>query len=210
MLKIKFNINEFTKIFLRRFEGKNERKRISFNLYQFQRPLSCFSVSFLLQPPFLLQHLFFFSVSALFFLLQRPLFFLFLFLFRRFSFYFSIPFLFFFFFFSSPHFFFSFDVLPFFQPKILFQPKTFFNPRYFFSPKISPRLWFSASFFSSFSAPLFFLLMCCPFSSAPLFFCACLLLYSLPTSKAIKISSFGSVYPRPNILSNCFTSLLFE
>ena len=81
--------------------------------------------------PSLLQHLFFFSVLVLFFLLQRPLFF-------------------------SPAltFFFSFDVLPFFQPKILFQPKTFFSPRYFFNPKISPCLWFSASFFSSFSTHL--------------------------------------------------------
>ena len=59
MLKIKFNINEFTIIFLRRFEGKNECKRISFSLYQLQRPFSCFSVSFLLQRLFLL-----FLVSA--------------------------------------------------------------------------------------------------------------------------------------------------
>ena len=59
MLKIKFNINEFSIIFLRRFKGKNERKRISFSLYQLQRPFSCFSVSFLLQRPFLL-----FLVSA--------------------------------------------------------------------------------------------------------------------------------------------------
>ena len=59
MLKIKLNINKFTIIFLRRFEGKNERKRISFSLYQLQRPFSCFSVSFLLQRPFLL-----FLVSA--------------------------------------------------------------------------------------------------------------------------------------------------
>ena len=103
MLKIKFNINEFKIIFLRRFEGKNERKRISFSLYRLQCPLSCFLVSFLLQPPFLLQRLFFFSVSALFFLLQRP-------------FFFSLV----------PHFFFSLDVLPFF-----FSPKYFFNPKRF-------------------------------------------------------------------------------
>ena len=99
MLKIKFNINEFTIIFLRRFDGKNERKRISFSLYQLQRPFSVpvlflfqfqrfsvvsaappffnfsFSVSFMLQRPFL-----FFSFlpwsaapfsSSLFFLGQR-------------------------------------------------------------------------------------------------------------------------------------------
>ena len=59
MLKIKLNINKFTIIFLRRFEGKKERKRISLSLYQLQRPFSCFSVSFLLQRPFLL-----FLVSA--------------------------------------------------------------------------------------------------------------------------------------------------
>ena len=40
MLKIKFNINEFTIIFLRSIEGKNECKRISFSLYQLQRLLS--------------------------------------------------------------------------------------------------------------------------------------------------------------------------
>ena len=75
---------------------------------------------------------------------------------------------------------------PFLQTCCLFfsaqnlQPKTFFNsaqnvfasaqnlfqftPKPFFSPKrFSACLWFSASFFSSFSAPLFFLLTCCPF-----------------------------------------------
>ena len=111
---------------------------------------------------FLLQRLFFFSVSALVFLLQRLTFF------------------------------FSLDVLPFFQPKILFQPKTFFSPRYFFSPKISPCLWFSASFLS------FNVLPFSPSLVQPSIF------------KAIKNSSFGSVYPRPNILSSCFTFLLFE
>ena len=51
-----------------------------------------------------------------------------------------------------------------------------------------------------------------PFSSAPLF-CSSpfsFQFFFLPTSKAIKKSSFGSIYPRPNILSSCFTSLLFE
>ena len=131
---------------------------------------------------------------------------------------------------SSPLFLFSYDALLSASVSFLLQPSfsflqpsfsffltccPFFSPKYFFSPKcflaqnVFPCLWFSTSFFSSFSV-LFFFLTCCPFSSAPLFFCACLLLYSLPTSKAIKISSFGSVYPRPNILSNCFTSLLFE
>ena len=60
-----------------------------------------------------------------------------------------------------------------FQPKMfLLQPKTFFSSaqNLFFSPKRFPAqdtfsacLWFSASFFSSFAAPLFFLLTCCPF-----------------------------------------------
>ena len=107
--------------------------------------------------------------------------------FRRFSFCFSIPFL-----FSSASPFLFFNVLPFFQPKILFQPKTFFSPRYFFSPKISPCLWFSASFLS------FNVLPFSPSLVQPSIF------------KAIKNSSFGSVYPRPNILSSCFTFLLFE
>ena len=52
MLKIKFNIKEFTVIFLRRFEGKNECKRISFSLYQLQRPPLLFFSFFSVQPPF--------------------------------------------------------------------------------------------------------------------------------------------------------------
>ena len=44
-----------------------------------------------------------------------------------------------------------------------FSPKYFFSPKRFSAQKISPYLWFSASFFSSFLAPLFFLLTCCPF-----------------------------------------------
>ena len=71
------------------------------------------------------------------------------------------------------------DVLPlFFSPKIFFsapkpflvQPKTFLlPPKTFFSSAQNlfsaqnACLWFSASFFSSFSAPLFFLLTCFPF-----------------------------------------------
>ena len=78
MLKIKFNINEFT-IFLRRFEGKNECKRISFSLYQFQRLPSLFFSLFFASAPFsFLQCLLFFSVSepflscSPFFSGQRP------------------------------------------------------------------------------------------------------------------------------------------
>ena len=99
MLKIKFNINEFTIIFLRSIEGKNECKRISFSLYQLQRllyasvPLSLLLLSSLVSSPF-----FFFS-----FLLWsvRP------------------------FFFSSASLLFSLDVLPFFSPSV--EPKTFFS-----------------------------------------------------------------------------------
>ena len=52
MLKIKFNINEFTIIFLRRFEGKNERKK---NLFQ------CL---FCVSPPFYFRTLFFCSLFS--------------------------------------------------------------------------------------------------------------------------------------------------
>ena len=119
MLKIKFNINEFKIIFLRRFEGKNERKRIFFSVFS----ALLFSASFFL---------FVLSVQLLPFSVQ-PSFFLFCF---------STHFLLLCTFLFQPSLFsFLFDVLPFFfQPKILFQPKTFFSPR------ISPCLWFSASF----------------------------------------------------------------
>ena len=78
MLKIKFNINEFTIIFLRRFEGKNECKRISFSLYQVQ---CLFLVS--VQHPFsffFVQHHFFFllCLAPLFLVsVQRHFFFFF-------------------------------------------------------------------------------------------------------------------------------------
>ena len=65
MLKIKFNINKFTIIFLRRFEGKNEHKRISFSLYQLQRlPSFLFSLCSVQHLPFLLAFIFF-SVHVL-------------------------------------------------------------------------------------------------------------------------------------------------
>ena len=101
MLKIKSNINEFTIIFLRRFERKNECKRISFSLYQLQRllyasvPLSLLLLSSLVSSPF-----FFFSFlpwSAR----RLPLFL------------------------SSAYFSFSSNVLPFFSPSV--EPKMFFS-----------------------------------------------------------------------------------
>ena len=71
MLKIKFNINKFTIIFLRRFEGKNECKRISFSLYQLQRPLLLFFSVFSASAPFSASVPLFFSFS--FFQFRRPL-----------------------------------------------------------------------------------------------------------------------------------------
>ena len=119
MLKIKFNINEFTIIFLRRFEGKNKRKRIFFSVFSASELFSAllFSASFFL---------FVLSIQCLPFSVQ-PSFFLFCF---------STPFLLQRTFLFQPSLFsFLFEVLPFFfQPKILFQPKNFFC------------LWFSASF----------------------------------------------------------------
>ena len=81
--------------------------------------------------------------------------------------------------FFSAFLFFSVHVLPFFQPKTILssaQNLFQFSPKHFFQ---KPQ-------------------HVAPFSSTPLFFCACLLLSFLPTSKA------------KNILSRCFTFLLFE
>ena len=115
---------------------------------------------------------FFFSVSALSFLLQCP----------------SL--------FSSPHFF-LFFWLPFiFQPKILFFSPNVFQ---FFSPNVFQ--FFNPNVFASVQ-PLF--------SSS--FFCFILFLFNplFSLSAPPFFLFFSSVYPRPNILSSCFTSLLFE
>ena len=83
-----------------------------------------------------------------------------------------------------------------FSPKPFFQPKTFSSPRYFFSLFVVQRLllfFFCSATFLSFNV--------LPFSPS---------LVQPSIFKTIKKSSFGSVYPRPNILSSCFTSLLFE
>ena len=100
--------------------------------------------------------------------------------------------------------FFSFCVLPFiFQPKIrLFQPKRFSAPKHFFLPKT----FFSSAqnvffFFSSSATLLFFFFLLYSFLVQPSFF-------SLLAPPFFLF--FSSVYPRPNILFSCFTSLLFE
>ena len=75
MLKIKFNVNEFTIIFLRRFEGKNECKRIFFSVFSASALFSfvlCSGLflSFLLFQPsslFLFSATFLFSVQCFFF-----------------------------------------------------------------------------------------------------------------------------------------------
>ena len=227
MLKIKSNTNEFTIIFFKKIGKKKNAQKISFSLYSVQHPFFVspsfllVSVSFLFSASVFSAPLCFFSAPPLFFSVHVCPFFspktffsaqnnslfspksffsaqnvlpsaqnlfqfsphhcfsLFLFCFSLFSFcwfYFQRTFSFcsappFFFFFFQRLILFSLDVLLFiFQPKIPFQPKTFFNPS-------------SAQD---------------TFSSAPLFFCACLLLSFLPTSKA------------KNILSICFTFLLFE
>ena len=125
MLKIKSNINEFTIIFLRRFERKNECKRISFSLYQLQRllyasaPLSLLLLSSLVSRPF-----FFFSFLP-WSVRRLPIFL------------------------SSTYFSFSSNVLPFFNPSV--EPKMFFSSAqhifFFFSIFSSPFLFqFSTSF----------------------------------------------------------------
>ena len=76
MLKIKSNINEFTIIFLRRFEGKNECKRIFFSVFSASALFSFVLCSTL----FLVKHLSFASFSASFLLSScSPTFFSFLF-----------------------------------------------------------------------------------------------------------------------------------
>ena len=83
---------------------------------------------------------------------------------------------------------FLFDVLPyFFSPKHFFSPNTFSAQEHF-----QPKTFFSPLLFICGSAPPFFLLF------SPSFFLKRLILFFLPTSKA------------KNILSSCFTSLLFE
>ena len=104
--------------------------------------------------------------------------------------------------------FFSTHVCPFFQPKnILFNPKQFslwpkniFLAQTFFNPNVFQ--FFSPNVFASVQ-PLF---------SSSSFFCFILFwfnpLFSLSAPPFFLF--FSSVYPRPNILSSCFTSLLFE
>ena len=206
MLKIKSNTNEFTISFSEKIGKKKNAQKISFSLYSVQHP-------FFVSPSFLLVSVsFLFSASV-----------------------FSAPLC----FFSAPPLFFSVHVRPFFQPKtFLLQPKTFFSSAH--TTVSASFCFVSAFFLfvgSVFSAPflfvqhlLFFFLFQClilfsldmltfifqpkipfqpktffspssaqdTFSLAPLFFCACLLLSFLPTSKA------------ENILSRCFTFLLFE
>ena len=188
MLKIKFNINEFTIIFLRRFEGKNERKRIFFSIFSASALLSASALfSFVL-------------CSALFlsFLLFQPSF---LFLFSA-TILFSVQRCFFFFFFSTP---FLVKHLPFVSFRASFSLSSC-SPTFL---KASPKLVVAQK---AQNVLLQKPQRVAPFSSAPLF-CSSpfsFQFFSLPTSKAIKKSSFGSIYPRPNILSSCFTSLLFE
>ena len=125
MLKIIFNINEFTIIF-----SKKIGKKINVEKLSAQPSLFNFSIA-----PFSILALFFFQIQCLFLLLFSSSQRLFLLLF-------SSP--------SAPLFFFLFfcfiplslahlssfllDVLPFFiSPKIFFSAQPFFSPKYFFS-----------------------------------------------------------------------------
>ena len=103
--------------------------------------------------------------------------------------------------------FFSFGVLPFlFQPKILlFQAKRFSAQNVFASAQnffqFSPKRFFFF-FFSSAATLLFFFFLLYSFLVQPSFF--------FLFQHFLFFLFFSSVYPRPNILSSCFTSLLFE
>ena len=87
-------------------------------------------------------------------------------------------------FFSPKYFFFSPNIFQLFSPKTLF-----FRPKRFF-------------FFSSSATLLFFFFLFYSFLFQTSFF------FSLSVPPFFLF--FSSVYPRPNILSSCFTSLLFE
>ena len=170
MLKIKFNINEFTIIFLRRFEGKNECKRIFFSVFSASALFSfvlCSGLflSFLLFQPsslFLFSATFLFSVQCFFFFFffffSALLFFCFsvsapLFLVFCFSLFLS---------FVQHHFSCFFRrVALFFQPKnIFFRPKRFcFSPKPFSvqpTPLFQLLFLFVGSVFSASFSSFFF------------------------------------------------------
>ena len=114
-----------------------------------------------------------------------------------------------FFFLLQPFFSFQFMCALFFSPKTffstqnnsLFSPKTFFSVQTFFSPKVF-QFFFSPNVFCfSLATILFFFFSALFFSGSALFFLFQRFLFFL---------FFSSVYPRPNILSSSFTSLLFE
>ena len=142
MLKIKFNINEFTIIFFSKKIGrKKNAQKISFSLPVQRLPSFLFSLCSVQRLPFLLfflfQRFFFFLVSFSappFVSIQRLLLFLFF----------------------LPFFSFQFTCCPFFQPKnIFFSPKQFsLQPKHVALLSSAPLFFFSflvsASFFSSF------------------------------------------------------------
>ena len=102
-------------------------------------------------------------------------------------------------FFSPKYFFFSPNIFQLFSPKTLFfRPKRFcFSPKLF---SVQPKTFFF--FFSSSATLLFFFFLFYSFLVQTSFF------FSLSVPPFFLF--FSSVYPRPNILSSCFTSLLFE
>ena len=125
--------------------------------------------------------------------------------------------------FASTLFFFSVLALPHFSPALTFffsfGCPLFFSPKYFFfSPNVFQPKRFSAQMFFSFSAQMFFSFFSPNvfasvqplFSSS--FFCFILFWFSplFSLSAPPFFLFFNFVYPRPNILSSCFKSLLFE
>ena len=198
MIKIKSNTNEFTIIFSKKIGKKKNAQKILFSLYSVQHP-------FFFSPSFLLV-----SASFLFFLLlfQRPSFRFFLLLFS------APPF----FSFSSCLSFLFNSRVPFFSTqRHSFQPKTilssaqkhFFQPKHFCPNVFQPKR-FNPNVFQFFLAQMFLLQF--SLSSLLLFFCFILFWFRLLFSLSVPpfFLFFSSVYPRPNILSSCFTSLLFE
>ena len=112
---------------------------------------------------------------------------------------------------SSPPFLFFLCVALYFSAQnTSFSAQTFFSPKTLFSAQ---NVFASAQNFFQFSPKHFFFF----FPVQPLFSSSFFLLYSfLVQPSFFSLSAppfflfFSSVYPRPNILSSCFTSLLFE
>ena len=182
MLKIKFNTNEFTIIFFEKIGKKINAKKFSIPTLSFFQLQCCTFLPFSVST--------FSGLCLSLFLLQRPflLFLPFSSVRHLFSFSAFFPFL-------QRLLFFSLACCPFF-----FSPKTFFPAQNVFAPAQN---LFSVLPFCSTHTPV---------SASFCFVSALAFLFSLaPLFSSVRASSVSCQLPRPkNILSRCFTFLLFE